>query len=80
MRKRRRPYVQLAREAREARLPVHAWEDMECELLWSLDDDVLSGGIPANHVLVLGSFEETVVRGEHDEMADERRTRTRRAL
>ena len=26
---------------------------MEGKLFWSLDDDVLSGGVPANHVVVL---------------------------
>lgn len=31
---------------------------MERELLWPLDDDVLAGGVPANHVLVFGAFEE----------------------
>ena len=31
---------------------------MEGELFWSFDDDVLAGGIPANHVVVLWPFEE----------------------
>ncbi len=64
-------YVELPREAREAGLAVDAWEDVEGELFWPLDDDVLAGGVPADHVVVLGAFEETWVlmsgeRGEED--------------
>lgn len=32
---------------------------MEGELLWTLDDNVFAGGIPADHVVVLGTFKKT---------------------
>ena len=53
-------YVQLARETGKTRLTVDAWEDMKGELLWPLYDDVLSCGVPANHVVVLWSLEKTL--------------------
>ena len=52
-------HVQLARETRKARLAVDTGEDVEGELFWSLDNDVLAGGIPADHVVVLGTFKKT---------------------
>lgn len=48
----------MPREAGETGLSVNAWKDMQSELLWPLDDDVLAGGIPADHVMVLRSLEE----------------------
>jgi len=39
-------------------LTVNAGENMESELLWALDDDVFACRVPANHVMVLGAFEE----------------------
>lgn len=39
-------------------MAVDGGQDMERKLLWPLDDDVLAGGVPANHVLVFGAFEE----------------------
>lgn len=33
---------------------------MESQLFRPLDDDVLSGGVPTNHVVILGAFEETI--------------------
>ena len=50
----------MARETGKTRLTVDAWEDMERELLWSFDDDVFAGRIPADHVVVLWSLEKTV--------------------
>lgn len=53
-------YIELPGEAGKSRLPVDAWEDMEGKLLRPLDDDMLSSGIPANHMVILGAFEQTV--------------------
>lgn len=39
-------------------MTVDAGEDVEGELLWSLDDDVLAGGVPADHVVVFLALEE----------------------
>ena len=52
-------HVQLAREAGKALLAVHAGQDMKCELLGPLDNDVVAVSVPANHVLVLRLLEET---------------------
>lgn len=41
-------------------MAVDAWEDVQRELLRSLDDDLLTVGVPTDHRLVLWSFEETV--------------------
>lgn len=32
---------------------------MEGELFWTLDDDVLAGRVPSDHVMVLWTLEET---------------------
>lgn len=42
---------------REAGLAVHGWEGMKRKLLWPLDHDVHTGGLPANDVLVFRAFE-----------------------
>ena len=52
-------HVQLARETSKARLAIHAGENVEGELLGAFDDDVFAGGIPTNHVVVFGAFEES---------------------
>jgi len=54
----------LPGEARESRLTVYAWEDVKSQLLWSFDDDVLACWIPANHVVVFWSLEETCLGQE----------------
>lgn len=56
----RSTYVELTGEGCETGLAVDAWEDVQSELLRSLDDDLLSVGVPTDHRLVLWSFEETV--------------------
>jgi hypothetical protein len=70
----------LPREASEAGLSVDAGEDMKSELFWSLDDDVLAGLVPADHVVILGSLEETVrtVEGEISYEGEEKWARTRK--
>ena len=70
-RTRNKTYVKLPGEARKARLTVDAWEDMKGELLWPLYDDVLSCGVPANHVVVLWSLEKA--GGGRCECAKEKR-------
>lgn len=50
-------------EARESRLTINAGKDMEGKLFWPLNDDMFAGGVPANHVVVLGAFEEAVESG-----------------
>jgi len=53
---------------------------MESELLWALDDDVFTSGVPANHVVVLWALEEAG-RGERGLLRGiKRERRTRRAL
>ena len=64
----------MPREGSKARLAVNAGEDMEGKLFWSLDDDVLSGGIPPDHVVVLWTFKET----ERGVRFEKRAKRTRR--
>lgn len=66
-------------EARESRLTIDAWKDMESELLRALDDDVFASRVPANHVVVLWALEETG-RGERGLREKKRERRTRRAL
>jgi hypothetical protein len=34
-------------------LAIYAGENMEGELLWPLDDDVFSLGVPTDHMVVL---------------------------
>jgi len=54
---------------------------MESELLWALDDDVFTSGVPANHVVVLWALEEAG-KGERGGVLRgiKRERRTRRAL
>ena len=33
---------------------------MKSKLLWTLDDDVLAGGVPPDHVVILGALEQRV--------------------
>lgn len=35
---------------------------MQSELLWSLDDDVLTSWVPLNNVVILGTLEEIAHR------------------
>lgn len=51
--------VELPRKGSKSGLTVDTWEDMEGELLWTLHDDVFTGGIPSDHVMVLWTLEET---------------------
>ena len=51
-------HVQLSGEACEARLTVDGRKDVKGELLWLFYDDVFSGWIPANHVMVFWTLEE----------------------
>ena len=37
---------------------------MEGKLFWSLDDDVLSGGVPANHAVVLWPLKQAERKNE----------------
>ena len=61
-------------------MTINAWKDMESELLWALDDDVFTSGVPANHVVVLWALEEAG-RGERGLLRGiKRERRTRRAL
>ena len=55
---------------------------MEGELFWPLDDDMLAGWIPPDHVVVLWPFEETwvVVSGGERGKVGRVETRTRKAL
>ena len=55
---------------------------MESELLWSLNDDMFTGGIPADHVVVLWPLEEAwvVVSGGERGIVGRVETRTRKAL
>ena len=53
-----RTHVELSREACEARLTVHGGKDVKRELLWLFYDDVFSGWIPPNHVMVFWTLEE----------------------
>lgn len=55
--------IELAGEGGEAGLAVDGGEDMEGELLWAFYDDVVAGGVPANHVLVIGLLEEAGEEG-----------------
>jgi hypothetical protein len=54
--------VELTRKARKPGLAIYAREDMDRELLWFFDNDVLAGGIPANHVVILSTLEKTASR------------------
>lgn len=47
----------MAGEAGEARLSVDGRKDVEGELLWTLDDDMVPGWVPADHVVVFGLLE-----------------------
>jgi hypothetical protein len=49
-------YIQLAREAGKARLTVDAGQDMQRQLLWTLDNDVFSCRIPSDHMVVFWTF------------------------
>ena len=57
-------------------------EDVQGELFWPLDDDMLAGWIPPDHVVVLWPFEEAwvVVSGGERGKVGRVETRTRRAL
>lgn len=56
--------VELTGEGCETGLTVDAWEDVQCKLLRSLNDDLLSVGVPTDHRLVFWSFEESIELGE----------------
>ena len=49
----------MAREGCEAGLAVHGGEDVECELLWPLYDDMVACWVPSDHVMVFGLFKQT---------------------
>jgi hypothetical protein len=42
-------------------LTIDAWEDVKSKLLWSFDNDMLACWIPANHMVVFGTLEKTLV-------------------
>ena len=50
----------MSGEACEAGLTINGRKDMKGELLRLFYDDVLSGRIPPNHMMVLWTFKETV--------------------
>jgi hypothetical protein len=50
----------LSGEACEARLTINRRKDVKGELLWLFYDDVFSGWIPPNHMMVFRTLEETV--------------------
>jgi hypothetical protein len=54
---RRETYIELAGKTREAGLPVDRGKYMESELLGPLNDDMFTGSVPANHMVVLWSLE-----------------------
>ncbi len=66
----------MPRERSKARLAVNAGENMERELLWTFDNDVLSGGIPADHVVILWPFEEAKRAVRNEKARDGRVERT----
>jgi len=49
-------HIELPREAGESGLTVYTWENVEGELFWAFDDDMLSSRIPANHMVVFWAF------------------------
>lgn len=66
-------YVELTGEGGESRLSINAGEDMEGELLWPLNDDLFTLGVPSNHMVVFGFFEKT--EKDQAEVSFERRRR-----
>lgn len=64
-------YVQLTRETREPRLAVDRGKDMEGELLWPFDDNVVASWIPPNHMVILGFFKQTA--GSRDQPRQEKK-------
>ena len=58
-----RTHVQLSGEACEARLTINGRKYMEGKLFWLFYDDVFSGWIPSNHVMVFGTFKKTAKKG-----------------
>ncbi len=57
-------YVQLAGEAGKAGLAVDTGQDVEGELLGTLDDDMFALWIPTYHVVVLRTFKQTATDNE----------------
>jgi hypothetical protein len=53
-------YVKLPREASKARLTINAGQDMDGQLLWFFDDDMLALRIPADHMMIVRTFEQSV--------------------
>lgn len=47
-------------EARESRLTINAWKNMEGELFWPFDDDMFASWIPPNHMMILWAFKKTL--------------------
>ena len=55
-----RTHVELSGEACEARLTINGRKDVKGQLLWLFYDDIFSGWIPPNHMVVFRTLEETV--------------------
>ena len=58
----RKTDIELSGEAGESGLTINTWKNVESELLWTLNDDVFSSRIPANHMVVLWTLKETEIK------------------
>lgn len=52
--------VELSGEAREARLTIDRRKDMKGKLFWLFYNNVFSGWIPPNHMMVFLTFKKSV--------------------
>jgi hypothetical protein len=52
-------YIQLPGKTGKTRLAVNTGENMKRELFWSLNNDMLALRVPADHVMVLRTLEQT---------------------
>ena len=53
-------HVELSGEACEARLTINRRKDVKSKLFWLFYDDVFSGWIPPNHVVIFWTLKEPV--------------------
>ena len=56
-------HVELTRETGESRLSIDRREDMKCKLLGTFDNDVVTGRVPSNHMVILGLLEQSSGKG-----------------
>ena len=49
----RRTHIELAGEGSKTGLAVDGGKDMEGELFWAFDNDMVASRVPSNHVVIL---------------------------